>query len=50
MLNQSSVFYLTVFYTQSRSVMLPRVCLTATAGTYLVRGSYRVFINISTYV
>jgi len=30
---------LAMLYTQSRSVMLPRLCLTATAGTYLVRGS-----------
>jgi len=45
MTNQSIVLRLIVFYTQSRSVMLPRVCLTATAGTYLVRGSYRIFSN-----
>jgi hypothetical protein len=31
---------LATFYAQSRLVMLPRRCLTATAGTSLVRGSY----------
>jgi|JI91814BRNA_FD_contig_91_277813_length_814_multi_12_in_0_out_0_1 hypothetical protein len=34
-------------YTQLRSVTLPRLCLTATAGTYLVRGSDRLLIMLA---
>lgn len=39
MLTKPVMGYLAMLYAQSRSVMLPRLCLTATAGTYLVRGS-----------